>query len=80
MVFYRERAAGFCSDTGYQDGSLLQRTAQHVRTGPKDHTGLSVNDRKSLIARLDRVRVISHNLGHGVGDDIDSLLAIYVRR
>ena len=23
MVFYRERAAGFCSDTGYQDGSYF---------------------------------------------------------
>ena len=40
---------------------------------------LSANDRNPLIARLDRVRTISHNFGYGVGDDIDSLLAKYVR-
>jgi hypothetical protein len=32
----------------------------------------------ALIARLDRVRIISHNFGYGVGDDMDSLLANYV--
>jgi len=30
-----------------------------------------------LIARLHRVRVISHNFGYGVGDDMDCLLARY---
>jgi signal transduction histidine kinase len=33
--------------------------------------------RDALIARLDRVRSISHNLGYGVGDDMDSLLIDY---
>src|SRR5580704_11679563 len=32
---------------------------------------LSANRRNSLIARLDRVRAISHNFGYGVGDHID---------
>ena len=54
---------------------LLRCTGQHVRTGPKDHRPLSASDRNALIARLDRVRVISHNFGYGVGDDMDSLLA-----
>jgi hypothetical protein len=31
-----------------------------------------------LIARLDKVRAVSHNFGYGVGDDMDSLLAKYV--
>jgi hypothetical protein len=35
---------------------------------------LSASDRNPLIARLDRVCVISHNFGYGVGDDMDSLL------
>jgi hypothetical protein len=39
---------------------------------------LSNCDRDTLIVRLDRVRTISHNLGYGVGDDMDSLLADYV--
>jgi hypothetical protein len=38
---------------------------------------LPTSDRNALMARLDRVRVISHNFGHGVGDDMDSLLAEY---
>jgi hypothetical protein len=40
---------------------------------------LPVPDRNALIARLDRVRVISHNFGYGVGDDMDSLLAAHSR-
>jgi DNA invertase Pin-like site-specific DNA recombinase len=36
---------------------------------------LSAPDRDALTARLDRVRVISHNFGYGVGNDMDSLLA-----
>ena len=40
---------------------------------------LSAGDRDALIARLDRVRTISHNFGYGVGDDMDDLLAKYVR-
>ena len=31
------------------------------------------------LARLDKVRVISHNFGYGVGDDMDSLLARFVK-
>ncbi len=40
---------------------------------------LHASDRNGLIARLDRVRVISHHFGYGVGDDMDSVLAKYVR-
>ena len=39
---------------------------------------ISVGDRDALIARLDHVRTITHNLGYGVGDAMDSLLADYV--
>ena len=38
---------------------------------------IPVSDRDALIVRLDRVRTISHNLGYGVGDDMDSLLVDY---
>lgn len=38
---------------------------------------LPASDRDTLIARLDRVRTMSHNLGYGVGDDMDSLLVDY---
>ena len=37
---------------------------------------ISVGDRDALIARLDRVRTNSHNLGYEVGDAMASLLSI----
>jgi hypothetical protein len=40
---------------------------------------LPVSGRDAMIVRLERVRAISHNLGYGVGDDMDSLLAEFVR-
>jgi hypothetical protein len=40
---------------------------------------LPANDRDNLIARLDRVRQISHDFGYGVGDSMDYLLAKYVK-
>ena len=40
---------------------------------------LSVDRRDDLITRLDRVRVISHDFGYGVGDDMDFLLSKYTR-
>jgi hypothetical protein len=41
---------------------------------------LSASDRHALFARLEKVRAASHNFGYGVGDDMDSLLAKYVRQ
>jgi hypothetical protein len=79
MVFYCERAAGFCSDIGYQDDAYLDALVSTFEQALKTIGRLSANDRNALIARLDRVRVISHNFGYGVVDDMDSLLAEYVR-
>jgi hypothetical protein len=33
-----------------------------------------------MLDRLDAVRNISHNVGYGVGDDMDDLLAKYGQR
>jgi hypothetical protein len=41
---------------------------------------ISASDRHALIARLDKVRAVSYNFGYGVDDDMDSLLAKYVRK
>jgi hypothetical protein len=79
MVFYCERAAGFCSDIGYQDESYLDALVRMFEQALKISAQLSASDRNALIARLDRVRVISHNVGYGVGDDMDSVLVEYVR-
>jgi hypothetical protein len=75
MVFYCECAAGFCNDVGYQDEAYFNALVRMFEQALKTLAQLSANDRNPLIARLDRVRVISHNFGYGVGDDMDSLLA-----
>ena len=79
MVFYCERAAGFCSDVGYQDDGYFDALVRMFDQALKLIAQLTASDRNPLIARLDRVRIISHNFGYGVGDDMDSLLAKYVR-
>jgi len=78
MVFYCEQAAGFCSDVGYQDDGYFDALVRMFDQALKLIAQLSASDRNPLIARLDRVRIISHNFGYGVGDDMDSLLAKYL--
>jgi hypothetical protein len=79
MVFYCECAAGFCRDVGYQDDGYFDALVRMFDQALRLIAQLSASDRNPLIARLDRVRIISHNFGYGVGDDMDSLLAKYVR-
>jgi hypothetical protein len=75
MVFYCECAAGFCNDVGYQDETYFNALVRMFEQALKTIAQLSASDRNPLIARLDRVRVISHHFGYGVGDDMDFLLA-----
>jgi hypothetical protein len=77
MVFFCERAAGFCNDIGYQDEACFNALVKMFEQAIKVTRQLAAGDRDALIVRLDRVRTISHNLGYGVGDDMDSLLANY---
>ena len=79
MVFYCERAAGFCNDVGNQDEAYFDSLVRMFEQALKVIAHLPAPDRNALIARLDRVRVISHNFGYGVGDDMDSLLATHSR-
>jgi hypothetical protein len=78
MTFYCERAVGFCSDVGYQDESYLNALVRMFEQAVAVTSQLSAEQRRALIARLDRIRAIGHNLGYGVGDDMDSLLAKYL--
>jgi len=77
MVSYCENAAGFSNDVGYQDEGYFDALVHMFEQALKVTRQLSAADRDALIARLDRVRSISHNLGYGVGDDMDSLLIDY---
>jgi hypothetical protein len=78
MVLYCERAAGFSNDVRYQDEGYFDALVHMFEQALKITHQLPVGDRGVLIVRLDRVRTISHNLGYGVGDDMDSLLADHV--
>jgi hypothetical protein len=79
MVFYCERAAGFCDDVGNDDdtyfGSLVRMFEQALAVA----NTLPTSDRNGLIARLDRVRSIGQNFGYGVGEDMDFNFARYTQ-
>jgi hypothetical protein len=77
MVHFCENAAGFSNDVGYQDEGYFNALVHMFEQALKVTCQLPASDRDALIARLDRVRTISHNLGYGVGDDMDSLLVDY---
>lgn len=79
MVFYCECASGFCNDVGYQDEAYFAALVRMFEQALNTIAQLSACDRSPLITRLDRVRVIGHNFGYGVGDDMDSLLARHRR-
>jgi len=79
MAFYCERAVGFCSDVGYQDESYFNALVRMFEQALTAADRLPAKQRSALIARLESTRVIGHDLGYGIGDDMDSLLAKYVR-
>jgi len=80
MVFYCEQAAGFCSDIANDDEGYFNALVRMFEQALKLANALSVERRDHLVARLDRVRVISHKFGYGVGDDMDFLLSKFTPR
>lgn len=78
MVSFCESAAGFSNDVGYQDEGYFDALVNMFEQALKVIRQLPASDRDDLIARLDRVRTMSHNLGYGVGDDMDDLLLDHV--
>jgi hypothetical protein len=80
MVFYCEQASGFASDVGYQDESYFNARVRMFEQALMIVTTLPASSRDALVARLDRVRSISHKCGYSVGDDMDSILAKHATR
>jgi len=80
MVFYCEQASGFASDVGYQDESYFDALVRMFQQAVETAHALPADPGDALIARLDRVRSISHNFGYGVGDDMDFILIKYTNR
>ena len=75
MVFYCEQAAGFCRDVTNDDARYFDGLVRMFEQAVKTTNTLEANVQRGLIARLDRVRNISHEFGYGVGDDMDVLLS-----
>ena len=78
MVSYCESAVGFSNQVGYQDEGYIDALLNMFEQALKVICQLPEADSDALIGRLERVRTEGHNLGYGVGDDMDSLLADYV--
>jgi len=75
MVFYCERAAGFCADVRHADPAYFDALVRMFEQALRAIAKLATNVQSSLLTRLDRVRSIGRQLGYGVGDNMDVLLA-----
>jgi hypothetical protein len=80
MIFYCERAAGFCSDIGNEDENYFAALVRMFEQALRIAHALPADSRDALVARLDRVCSISRNFGYGIGDDMDFILAKYTKR
>jgi hypothetical protein len=75
MVLFCERAVGFAGDVGLQDEGYLDALVRMFGEALKVVDILPAERRPALLDRLDAVRLLSHSLGYGVGDELDLLLA-----
>jgi hypothetical protein len=75
MVFFCEQAAGFSSDIYSDDEGYFNALVRMFEQALKFANALSPDRRDDLVSRLVRVRTISQDFGHGVGDDMDFLLS-----
>lgn len=80
MVFYCERAAGFCNDIGNEDETYFAALVRMFEQALTAANTLPASNRDALVARLERVSSISQKFGYGVGDDMDFSLANYTQR
>jgi hypothetical protein len=78
MVFYCERASGFCNDVSSDDEGYFNALVRMFEQALKMTNALSIEHRDNLLARLDRVRIISHEFGYGVRDSMDFLLSEFM--
>jgi hypothetical protein len=75
MVFYCERAAGFCREVCHENTAYFDALVRMFEQALKQTSYLNGKVRSCLFTRLDRVRTIGRQLGYGVGDYMDVLLS-----
>ena len=74
MVFYCERASGFSCDVGLDEEAYLSALVRMFEQALKAVATLPETQRPPLWTRLQMVRDRSHDIGYGVGEDMDALL------
>lgn len=75
LVFYCERAAGFCQDVHHEDMAYFDALVRMFEQALKATANLTGKVQNGFLARLDRVRSIGRQLSNGVGEDMDVLLS-----
>ena len=75
MVFYCEQAAGFSRDVGLQDESYFDALVRMFEQALKAIGNQTDMQRQPLWDRLDAVCHSCRNIGYGVGEEMESLLA-----
>jgi len=75
LVFYCERAAGFCQEVDHRDTAYLNALVRMFEQALKASVGLNRKVRNDFLAWLDHVRRTGRQLGNGVGEDMDVLLS-----
>jgi hypothetical protein len=75
LVFYCERAAGFCEDADHRDAAYLDAIVRVFERALKAAANLTGNVQSDFLSRLDCVRSIGRQLGNGVGEEMDVLLS-----
>lgn len=74
MVFYCERASGFDCDVGLDDEAYLSALVRMFEQALKAVAALPEMQRPALWTRLETVRDRGHDIGYGVGEDMEALL------
>jgi len=74
LVFYCERAAGFCQDVQHQDTAYFDALVRMFEQALKARANLTGNVQNGFLTRLERVRSVGHQLGYGVGNNMDVLV------
>lgn len=64
-MFYCEQAAGFSNDVGLQDEGYFDALVRMFQQALKVISSLPEKDHQELLGRLDAVRRMSHDFGHG---------------
>ena len=79
LVFYCERAAGFCQDVDHRDPPYLDALVRTFEQALKATAGLTGKVQHDFLTRLAHVQSIGRQLGYGVGDNMDILFSELVQ-